>query len=226
MKHKKRPNYYRPPNAPNWVRALELAGNLPDAHDPAAVPVLVEKFQAGDESVREPLVLGYLKLVAEHAMNAAMRHGTRRPPPVQEDLFLSGCEGLLMGVDGLKRKHESPNFVGYLAEWIDGAIHRWVWPDDGEEDALSLVKAQWPKWLKPEAPDMRKVVEVWDQVEACCQSVLDLAVVRLHWEGHTWREIGKMLNVAPNTARSRFYAVEARYFERWGTPTVAIPKAA
>ena len=80
---------------------------------------LLKKAQAGDESAREELVLGNLRLVLSVIQKFASRGEN------MDDLFQVGCIGLIKAIDNFDTSHDV-KFSTYAVPMIIGEIRRYL----------------------------------------------------------------------------------------------------
>lgn len=85
----------------------------------AEMKVLFTQFQAGDESAKETLIKGNLKLV----LSIVQRFHNRCEN--MDDLFQVGCIGLVKSIDNFDLKHEV-RFSTYAVPMIMGEIKRYL----------------------------------------------------------------------------------------------------
>jgi RNA polymerase sigma factor (sigma-70 family) len=183
---------------------------------------LLDRIRSGDKAAATEMMEANMPLVHSTAwrfMEGYIGPEGRAREQALEEFIERGMEGLCDGVHHIvmgKLKHD--NVTGYLARWIEGAMHR---PDDGLVSYLpadrrveQMKREDWKRRKKTEMPGPEKELMECEQVATtmrllmrCCKDKTDRKIVRGRLRGRTIEQLAEELGISPSTVHGRLKAI-------------------
>lgn len=188
------------------------------------------RLVAGDEAAGDEMIQGNMPLV----LLRVDAHLWRSPQlsHLREDMIGAGLLALCEAVDTMKRADAISNTTGYLYTAIDKAIGKLtdeestiVVPQRTQEVARKDEKElHRPRTIggnaalalssRLHASDPLAVMELEEEILACCQDELDQRIVTMRTEGHTDAEIAAAVGLTERAVNLRRQKLHERFKER------------